>query len=42
MTTSEKVYVNEDDALLFWGVSEMIPGCREFCDLWRRSNGIVD
>jgi phosphatidylserine/phosphatidylglycerophosphate/cardiolipin synthase-like enzyme len=30
MPTTLKVYVNEDDALLFWSVSEPIAGCRGF------------
>jgi phosphatidylserine/phosphatidylglycerophosphate/cardiolipin synthase-like enzyme len=38
VTTSVKVYVNEDDALLFWSVSEPIPGCRGFAISRRRSN----
>jgi hypothetical protein len=38
VTTSVKVYVNEDDALLFWSVSELIPGCRGFAISRRRSN----
>ena len=37
MTTAVKVYVNEDDALLFWRVSELIPGCRGFAISRRRS-----
>jgi hypothetical protein len=38
VTTSVKVYVNEDDALLFWSVSEVIPGCRGFAVARRRSH----
>jgi len=38
VTTSVKVYVNEDDALLFWSVSEVIPGCRGFAVARRRSD----
>ena len=30
MTTKLKVYVNEDDALLFWSIPKPIPGCRGF------------
>jgi phosphatidylserine/phosphatidylglycerophosphate/cardiolipin synthase-like enzyme len=30
MSTKLKVYVNEDDALLFWSVPEPIDGCRGF------------
>jgi hypothetical protein len=35
---SVKVYVNEDDALLFWNVFEAIPGCRGFAIARRKSN----
>src|SRR5436189_100337 len=30
MSTTLKVYVNEDDALLFWSIPQPIPGCRGF------------
>ena len=30
MSTKLRVYVNEDDALLFWSISKPIPGCRGF------------
>jgi hypothetical protein len=30
MSTLLKVYVNEDDALLFWSIPKPIPGCRGF------------
>jgi hypothetical protein len=38
VSMSVKVYVNEDDALLFWNVSEVIPGCRGFAIARRKSN----
>jgi len=30
MPTKLKVYVNEDDALLFWSIRKPIPECRGF------------
>ena len=30
MTMKMKVYVNEDDALLFWSIPDAIPECRGF------------
>jgi hypothetical protein len=37
VATSAKVYVNEDDALLFWSISELMPGGRDFAISRRRS-----
>lgn len=39
MPTKLKVYVNEDDALLFWSISTPIPGCRGFAINRRRKTG---
>ena len=38
MPTTLKVYVNEDDALLFWSVPAPIAGCRGFAIARRRTD----
>jgi PLD-like domain len=41
MATKLKVYVNEDDALLFWSIAAPIPECRGFA-IERKKNGVLD
>jgi phosphatidylserine/phosphatidylglycerophosphate/cardiolipin synthase-like enzyme len=38
MATALQVYVNEDDALLFWSVRAVIPGCRGFAIARRKTD----
>jgi hypothetical protein len=38
MSTKLKVYINEDDALLFWSIPEPIPRCRGFAIQRRRTD----
>src|SRR4051812_27847001 len=38
MSTNLKVFTNEDDALLFWSISEPIDGCRGFAIARRKKS----